>query len=124
MKSGFKRIINWNKHLSKPELLPQNPNLNRLVESGFQGLNRLFVLAFENVAQRTSSKRYHLSNVEIKDENVMINGKNFFDQSEKNDKITYENITKIATGQGDDYAAGCLLDYTYFRDNYKTIYMR
>ena len=54
----------------------------------------------------------------------MINWKNFFDQSEKNDKITYENITKIATGQGDDYATGCLLDYTYFRDNYKTIYMR
>ena len=67
MKSGFKRIINWNKHLSKPELLPQNPNLNRLVESGFQGLNRPFALAFENDAQRTSNERYHLSNVEIKD---------------------------------------------------------
>ena len=48
LKSGFKRVINWNKYLSKPELLAQNPNLNHLVEPSFQGVNRLFVLAFEN----------------------------------------------------------------------------
>ena len=48
LKSGFKRVINWNKYLSKPELLAQNPNLNHLVEPSFQGINRLFVLAFEN----------------------------------------------------------------------------
>ena len=47
LKSGFKRVINWNKYLSKPELLAQNPNLNHLVEPSFQGINRLFVLAFE-----------------------------------------------------------------------------
>ena len=46
-KSGFKRAINWNNYLSKPELLTQNPNLNHLVERSFQGVNRLFVLAFE-----------------------------------------------------------------------------
>ena len=40
----------------------------------------------------------------------MIDGKNFFDQQVKNDKITYENIRKIATGQGDNYETGCLLD--------------
>ena len=49
----FKREVNWNKYLSKPELLAQNPNLNHLIEPGFQGLNRLFVLAFENDTQRT-----------------------------------------------------------------------
>ena len=43
LKSGFKRVINWNKYLSKPELLAQNPNLNHLVEPSFQGVNRLFV---------------------------------------------------------------------------------
>ena len=47
--------------------------------------------------------------------------KNFFNQPIKNNKITYENIRKIATGQGDDHTTGCLLDYTYFRDNYKMI---
>ena len=56
LKSGFKRVINWNKYLSKPELLAQNPNLNHLVEPSFQGVNRLFVLAFENDDDRTSDE--------------------------------------------------------------------
>ena len=78
LKSGFKRTIKWNKYLSKPELLAQNPNLNHLVEPSFQGVNRLFVLAFENDTQRTNNKTYYLSNVEIKDYNFMIEGKKFF----------------------------------------------
>ena len=76
--SGFKRVINWNKYLSTPELL-RNPNLNHLIESSFQGVNRLFVLAFENDTQRTSHTGYYLPNVETKNYNVMINGENFFD---------------------------------------------
>ena len=66
-------------------------------------------------------KKYYLPNVEIKDYNVMIDGKNVFDQPVKNDKVTYENIRKIAIGQGDDYTTGCLLDYTYFKKYYKII---
>ena len=58
LKLGFKRIINWNKYLAKPELLRRNPNLNHLVEPSFQGVKRLFGLAFENDTQRTSSKRH------------------------------------------------------------------
>ena len=121
LKQGFKRVINWNKHLSKPELLVQNPNLNHLVEPSFQGVNRLFVLAFEDDAQRTTYDANYLPNVEIKDYNIMINGENFFDQPIKNNKVTYENIRKIAIGQGDDYTTGCLLDYSYFADTYKMI---
>ena len=67
LKSGFKRVINWNKYLSKLELLPQNPNLNHLVQPSFQGVNRLLVLAFENDTQRTNTKRYYLPTVEIND---------------------------------------------------------
>ena len=121
LKSGFKRVINWNKYLSKPELLAQNPNLNHLIEPSFQGVNRLFVLAFENDDNRTSDEQYYLPTVEIKDYNIMINGENFFDQLIKNNKVTYENIRKIATGQGDDYTTGCLLDYPYFAVTYKMI---
>ena len=51
----------------------------------------------------------------------MIDGKNFFDQPIENNKITYENIRKVATGQGDDYATGWVLDYVYFRDIYEMI---
>ena len=49
----------------------------------------------------------------------MTDGKNFFDQPVKNDSVTYENIRKIATGQGDDYTTGCLLDYNYSKNYYK-----
>ena len=121
LKSGLKRVINWNKYLSKSELLAQNPYLNHLVEPSFQGVNRLFVLAFENDDDRTSSDEYYLPVLEIKDYNIMINGENFFDQPIKINKVTYENIRKIATGQGDDYATGCLLDYSYFADIYEMI---
>ena len=54
-----------------------------------------------------------------KDYNVMINGEKLFDQPVKDNKVIYENIIKIATGQGDDYTAGCLLDYSYFKDRYR-----
>ena len=121
LKSGFKRVINWNKYLSKPELLAQNPNLNQLVEPSFQGVNRLFVLAFENDNHKISTRRYNLPTVEIKDYNIMINSENFFNQPIKNNKVIYENIRKIAIGQGDDYTSGCLLDYSYFADTYKMI---
>ena len=121
LKSGFKRVINWDKYLSKPEVLAQNPNLNHLVEPSFQGVNRLFVLAFENDDNRTTHNTYHLPNVEIKDYNIVINGENVFDQPIKNNKVTYYNIRKIATGQGDDYKTGCLLDYSYFVNTYKMI---
>ena len=52
---------------------------------------------------------------------LLLLEKNFFDEPIKNNKITYENIRKITTGQGDDYTTGCLLDQACFRDNYKVI---
>ena len=58
----------------------QNGNSNRLIEPKFQGINRLFVLSFENDAQRIGSKRYYLPNVDVKVYNVMSDGKIFFDQ--------------------------------------------
>ena len=84
LKSGFKRTVNWNKYLSKPELLARNPYLNHLVEPNFQGINRLFVLVFEGDAQIIVHTGYYLPNVEIKHYNIMINGENFVDQPIKN----------------------------------------
>ena len=85
-----------------------------MVEPSFKGVNRLFVLAFENDAQRTLHPGCYLPNIELKDYNV-------FDQPVNNNKITYENIRKTGTGLGDDYTASCLLDYPYFKDSYKMI---
>ena len=77
------------------------------------------MLAFENDDQRTSNKRYYIPNVEIKDYNVMIDGKNFFDQPVKNDKVTYENIRKVATGHR-RWLYNWLF-VTYFKKYYKMI---
>ena len=57
LKSGFKRTISWNKYLPKPESLARNANLNHLIEPSFQGMNRLFVLAFEDHVQIISNKK-------------------------------------------------------------------
>ena len=98
----------------------QNSSLNHLVEPSLQGVNRLFVLAFENDTQRTSHTGLYFPNVEIKIY-VMINEEKYFDQSIKDNKIAYENIRKIATGKGYDYTTGCLLGYSYINDTYKMI---
>ena len=78
LKSGFKRVISWDKYLSKPKLLAQNTNLNRLVEPSVQRVNRLFALSFANDTQSTSHSAYYLPNVEINNYNVIINGENLF----------------------------------------------
>ena len=80
LKSGFKRTINWNKYQSDPKTYAQNRYLNHLVNPCFQGVNRLFVLSFENENDRTSHSNYYLPKVEIKDYNVMTDGKKLFDQ--------------------------------------------
>ena len=67
LKSGFKRTINWNKYESSVRTFSQNRYLNYLINPSFQGVNRLFVLSFENENVRTSHSTYYLSKVEIKD---------------------------------------------------------
>ena len=121
IKSGFKKEIDWNKYESSIKTFAQNRYLNYLINSSFQGVNRLFVLVFENENDRTSHSTYYLPKVELKDYNVMIDGSNFFDQPINSMNKTNENIRKIATGKGDDYTTGCLLDYPYFKENYKMI---
>ena len=116
LESGFKRTINWNKYQLELKTLPENRYLNYLTDPSFQGGNSLFVLPFENETDGEVHTKYYLLAAEIKDYNIIIDGRNFFDQPIKND-----NIIKIATGQGDDYTTGCLLDYNYFKEHYKLI---
>ena len=123
LKSSFKRIINWNRYQSDPKTYAQDRYLNHLVDPSFQGLNRLFVLSFETENDRTSYSNYYLPKVKIKDYSVMIDGKNCFDEPINNGYKTNENILKIANGKGDDYTNDCLLDYSYFKENYKMIAM-
>ena len=98
-----------------------NPYLNYLTDPRFQGVNRIFVLSFENSTNRTVHTKYYLPTTEIKHCNVMIDGQNLFDQPVKNYLRTYDNIQKVAIGQGNDYTTGYLLCYNYFNNYYKMI---
>ena len=99
LKSGFKKSISWNKYESSIKTFAQNIYLNYLINPNFQGVNRIFVLSFENENDRTSHSTYYLPKVKIKDWNVIIDGRNFFDQPINSMNKTYENIRKIATGK-------------------------
>ena len=84
LKSGFRRSIKWNKHMSQLSNQNKNNNLNYLIDTTFSNVNRLFVLSFENEDNRTSYYKYYLPSVEIKDYNVLIDGNPFFELPIKN----------------------------------------
>ena len=115
LKLGFKRKIKWNKYQSKVTIQEQKQYLDYLIDPRFQGVNKHFVLLFENNAHRTNYNRYFFSTVKIKYYKVMIDRKNLLDQPVKNNIRTNNNIQKIATSQGDDYISGSLLDYVFFQ---------
>ena len=109
LRTGFKRTIKWNKYRSEMTNQTENHNLNYLLDSTFTKLNRLFVLSFENENNGTSFFNYYTRKVEIKDFNLLVDGKSFFDTPIKNDEETYEQI--IQMGRNNDYTGGNLLDY-------------
>ena len=88
LKSGSKRTIKWNKYRPQMTIQPRNNNLNSLIDPTFTNANRLFVLSFSrnNLGddKRDSFSHYYVPNVEIKDFNVLIDGKSFFDLPVKN----------------------------------------
>ena len=107
---------------------PENNNLNYLIDPTFTKINRLFVLLFRRIAgednttkdRRDSFSHYYVPNVEIKDFNVLIDGKSFFDLPIKNEEESYEKI--IDMSNNNDYTTGNLLDFAYFKKkNYRLI---
>ena len=125
---GFKRSIYWNKYKvidnRVVEIADNNEEkyIRELLDSSYQGVKRLFVLAYDNTAGDNqvsidSFKKYFLPRVKIENYNIEIDGRNFYDQP-INDLIKqYNKIRKISTGQGDDYTTGCLLDFSYLEKN-------
>ena len=81
----------------------------------------MFVLAYasgDNITNENSYKKYFLPRVKIKSYYIEIDARNFYDQSINVLIKQYDEITKISIGQGDDFATGCLLDFSYFEKNY------
>ena len=119
LNEGFKRSVYWNEYKSKIEKKEADANNFKrfLRDASFQGINRLFVLAFNNTnngankAERDSHRKYSSRRVDIINSNVLIDGRKFYDHPIDDQFKKCDEIRKIATGKGNDYTTGCLLDY-------------
>ena len=83
MTEGFKRSVYWNEYKVIPEKrYNANDNIRILIDPSWQGINRLFVLAYlnDNTSTTHSLRKYFLPRVEIKNYNIEIDGRNFYDQ--------------------------------------------
>ena len=113
LKLGFKKTINGTN---------MNNNLNYLIDPTFININRLFVLTFpryNNTDSRYSYSNYYVPNVKINDFNVLIDRKSLFDLPVKNEEEAYQKMIKMSNNN--DYRTGNLLDFAYFKKNYKLI---
>ena len=118
LSDGFKRSVYWNSYQTIPaQVREKGKNTYRLLSASFQGVSRLFVFAYviavdtaNNEVGTKDNEKYFLLRGEIKNYNVLIDGRNFYDQ-------LINEVRKVSTGKGDDYTTGCLLDYAYFKDN-------
>ena len=126
LKSGFKRTLKWNKYRSQMTIQNNNNNLIYLIDPTFTNGNRLFVLSFQRIEEnnvkkdhRDSFSHYYVPKVEIKDFNFLKDGKSFFDLPVKNDEEAYEKIIKMRNNNA--YTTGNLLDFAYYKKNYKFI---
>ena len=118
-KTRFKRTIKWNKYRSQMSIKNNNSNLNYLIDSTFTNVHRLFVLSFERTEDhkeyRDSFSYCYVPKVKIKDFNVLINGKSFFDLPIKNEEEAYKKIIDMSNN---NYTTGNLLDFAYYKENY------
>ena len=102
--------------------IPQNDNMFRrpTLDVSFQDVSKLFAVAYEtdgierNANTEESRRSCYLPRAEIKDYNVLIDGRNFYDQNVNSSIVRYDEILKMTTGKSEDYSTGCLLDYDYY----------
>ena len=126
LNEGFKRTVYWNRYKSTMHtgVAAANNPFRKLLDASFEGVNRLFVLAFANVGndlERNGYRKYFMPRIIITNYNVLIDGRNFYDQPINSQIRQYDEIRKIAIGKGDNYATGCLLDYSSFKNNYQLV---
>ena len=129
LSNGFERSISRSNYETiRARVINQGTNMCELFNALFQGVRRLFVLAYaiaansaNNEAGIKDNRKYFLPRREIENYNVLIDGQTLYDQP-MNDLIKhYDKVRKVSTGQGDDYTTGCLLDYAYFKYNHRLI---
>ena len=124
---GFQRSIYWNEYKTKGQDEVANANTFKYisVDPSFQGVNRLFVMAYDNVNANRSTRdgrtRYYLPTIDINKYNVIIDGRNSYDNPIESDIEKYRELKRVIIGKGEDHTTGSLLDYNYFKKHYKLV---
>ena len=126
LQSVFKITIKWNKYRSQMTIQPQDNNLNYLIDPTFIKVDRFLVFSFERIEENNVKKdhidsflHYYVPNVEIKDFHVLIGGKKIFDLPLKTEEEADEKIVSIC--RNNDCTTINLLDFDYFKENYRLI---
>ena len=122
---GVQRSIYWNEYKTKE--INENADANVFkhinLDPSFQGVNRLFVMAYnrENGQPTSNGQQKYLPRIDLEKYNVIIDGRNFYDNPIKNDIEKYRELKKVMIGKGEDYTTGSLLDFNYFDKHYKLV---
>ena len=123
---GFQRSIYWDEYKTKSQTEIAEANATKYInlDPSFQGVNRLFLMAYSRVANqpdRNSQQKYYLPRIDLRKYNVIIDGRNFYDNPIESDIEKYRELKKVMIGKEEDYNTGSLLDYNYFKKHYKLV---
>ena len=123
---GFQRSIYWNEYKTKEINENADANVFKYInlDPSFQGVNRLFVMAYNRAngqPTRNGQRKYYLPRIDLEKYNVIIDGRNFYDNPIESDIEKYRELKKVMIGKGEDYTTGSLLDFNYFDKHYKLV---
>ena len=123
---GFQRSIYWNEYKTKEINEDADTNVFKYInlDTSFQGVNRLFVMAYNRAngqPTRNGQQKYYLPRIDLEKYNVIIDGRNFYDNPIESDIEKYRELKQVLIGKGEDYTTGSLLDFNYFDKHYKLI---
>ena len=122
----FQRSIYCNEYKTKGQDKDANANEFKYIDldPSFQGVNRLFVMAYNREngqPTRNGQRKYYLPRIDLNKYNVIIDGRNFYDNPIESDIEKYRELKKVMIGKGEDYTTRSLLGYSYFLKHYKLI---
>ena len=123
---GFQRSIYWNEYKTKAINEDADANVFKYIklDPSFQGVNRLFVMAYNRVdgqTTRNGQRKYYLPRIDLEKYNFIIDGRNFYDNPIESDIEKYRKLKKVMIGKGEDYATESFLDFNYFDKHYKLV---